>query len=127
METTSLVREKVLFGAGAMTLLIGLRERRIAYGISVVHLRITSSADKVTSTSAETTSRSTAETTSKAKPSQAQETETATSGSVSITATSETAATTTSAEPNSAWKMGSSLGISATLAIGAVYLARVAF
>lgn len=41
METTSLVREKVLFGAGAMTLLIGLRERRIAYGISVVHLRIT--------------------------------------------------------------------------------------
>ncbi|KAI1054423.1 hypothetical protein LB506_010627 [Fusarium annulatum] len=87
----------------------------------------TSSDEKVTSTSAETTSRSTAEITSKAEASQAQTTETSTSGSVPTTATSETSAATTSAEPNSAWKMGSSLGVSAILAIGAVYLAGMAF
>ncbi|KAG4252864.1 hypothetical protein FPRO03_08313 [Fusarium proliferatum] len=87
----------------------------------------TSPDEKVTSTSAETTSRSTAEITSKAEASQAQTTETSTSGSVPTTATSETSAATTSAEPNSAWKMGSSLGVSAILAIGAVYLAGMAF
>ncbi|KAF5665630.1 hypothetical protein FDENT_12539 [Fusarium denticulatum] len=87
----------------------------------------TSSDEKVTSTSAETTSRSAAETTSKAEASQAEATETSTSGSGSTTASSETAAATTSAEPNSAWKGGSSLGVSAAIGLGAVYLARVAF
>ncbi|KAG5800908.1 hypothetical protein H9Q69_000035 [Fusarium xylarioides] len=85
-----------------------------------------SSGERVTPTSAETTSRSAAETTSKAEASQAQATETSTSGSDSTTASSETAAATTSAEPNGASKMGSPLDVSAALAIGAVYLARMA-
>ncbi|KAG5770485.1 hypothetical protein H9Q72_002650 [Fusarium xylarioides] len=87
----------------------------------------TSSDEKVASTFAEITSRSAAETTSKAEASQAQATETSTSGSDSTTTSSETAAAATSSEPNSAWKMGSSLGVSAALAIGAVYLARMGF
>ncbi|KAF5596560.1 hypothetical protein FPCIR_3966 [Fusarium pseudocircinatum] len=87
----------------------------------------TSSDDKVTSTSAKTTSRSAAETTNKAEASQAEATETSTSGSGSTTATSETAAATASAEPNSARKVGSSLGVSAAIGLAAVYLAMMAF
>ncbi|EWG45010.1 hypothetical protein FVEG_15775 [Fusarium verticillioides 7600] len=84
----------------------------------------TSSDENVTSTSAETTR---AETTSKAEASQAQATENSTSGSGSTIASSGTAAATTSAESSSAWKMGSSLCVSATFAIGAIYLAGMAF
>ncbi|KAF4442614.1 hypothetical protein FACUT_1926 [Fusarium acutatum] len=87
----------------------------------------TSSGEKVTSTSAEITSRNVAETISKAEASQTQATGTSNSANDSTTVTGETAAATTSAEPNSAWKMGSSLGVSVTLAIVAVYLARIAF
>ncbi|EMT60844.1 hypothetical protein FOC4_g10012129 [Fusarium odoratissimum] len=80
-----------------------------------------------TGSTVETTSKSAAETTSKAEASQAQATETSTSGSDSTTASSETAAATTSAEPNSACKRGSPLGVPLVLTIGAVYLAGMAF
>lgn len=45
METTILVLEKVLLSAGVMSLMIGLRERRIVFGTSVAHLLITVSFD----------------------------------------------------------------------------------
>ncbi|KAF4495398.1 hypothetical protein FAGAP_8464 [Fusarium agapanthi] len=109
------------------TVLRKVCETVTASAIQATETGSTSSNEEVTLTSAETTSRSTAETTSKAEASQAQAKETSTSGSDSTTASSETAAAATSAEPNSARIMGSSLGVSATLAIGAVYLARMAF
>ncbi|KAG7415911.1 hypothetical protein Forpe1208_v006774 [Fusarium oxysporum f. sp. rapae] len=91
--------------------------------------RSTSSDKTTTSTLAKITSIAEAETTSRAETettTQAQATETSTSGNDSTTTVIE-AAEATSPKPNSAWKMGSSLGVSATLAIGAVYLARMAF